>query len=162
MNKAVSIGFLADAPWHVSTLADWHHAEWASLYNGWTRALAEAELADHATRRTLPTTLIATERDRLLGSVSLVLDDAEELSQFGGPWLASLYVAPEFRGRQLGAALINALVAHAAGQGVETLHLFTPQHADYYRRLGWQWQTRADLNGTPVSILTIHPKPASP
>jgi predicted N-acetyltransferase YhbS len=158
MNAAVSIGFLADAPEHVGTLAAWHHGEWASLYTDWTRTVAEAELADHATRLTLPTTLIATEDNVLLGSVSLVSEDAAELAYFGGPWLASLYVAPAHRGRRLGATLIGALIAHAAEQGVETLRLFTAHHIDYYRRLGWQLQARAELNGTPVSVLSIQPQ----
>jgi len=161
MTAAVSIGFLADAPRHAGTLAEWHYSEWKSLYIDWTRAAAEAELVDHATRRTLPTTMIATQRDVLLGSVSLVEVDAEELTHFGTPWLASLYVAPEYRGRQLGALLLKTMVTHAAGQGVETLHLFTPAHADYYRRQGWHWQARADLNGTPVSVMSIQPRQVS-
>lgn len=158
MSGAVSIGFLADAPGHVGTLADWHHAEWRSLHCHWTRSLAERELADHATRRTLPTTLIATEHGTLLGSVSLVTEDAAELAHFGGPWLASLYVAPCSRGRQIGTILIRALIAHAAGQGVETLRLFTAQHAGYYRQFGWQLQTQVDLNGSTVSIMSIQPR----
>jgi len=162
MSATVSIGFLADAPQYIGTLAHWHHSEWRLLYTDWTRAVAEAELVDHATRRTLPTTLIATRRDFLLGSVSLVDVDADELAHYGGPWLASLYVAPEYRGRKLGAVLVKALVAHAAAQGVETLRLFTAEHVDYYRRQGWQLQTRADLNGTPVSIMSIQPQQVAP
>jgi predicted N-acetyltransferase YhbS len=162
MSTTVSIGFLADAPRHAGTLGQWHHSEWKLLYTDWTREVAEAELLDHATRRTLPTTLIATRNDVLLGSVSLVEVDAEELAHFGGPWLASLYVAPEHRGRKLGAVLIHALVAHAAGQGIETLRLFTTEHVDYYRRQGWQLQARTDLNGTPVSVMSIQPQQAAP
>lgn len=162
MTAAIRIGFLADAPQHVGLLADWHYAEWASLYTDWTRVVAEAELADHATRRTLPTTLIATERDVLLGSVSLVTVDAEELAHFGAPWLASLYVAPAYRGRKLGARLVDAVVAHAAEQGIESLRLFTADHVDYYRRMGWQWLARTDLNRIPVSVMTIRPQRASP
>ena len=158
MSAAVSIGFLADAPRHTGTLAGWHHAEWASLYTDWTHDVAEAELADHATRRTLPTTLIATEAGMLIGSVSLVSVDAAELAHFGDHWLASLYVLPAHRRRKLGAMLVGALVAHAAGQGVETLRLFTTHHADYYRQFGWQLQTQADLNGTTVSVMSIQPR----
>jgi predicted N-acetyltransferase YhbS len=161
MTVADSIGFLADAPQHIGTLAHWHHSEWKLLYTDWTRAVAEAELVDHATRCTMPTTLIATRRDVLLGSVSLVEVDAEELAHYGGPWLASLYVAPEYRGRKLGAELVKALVAHAASQGVDTLRLFTADHVDYYRRQGWQWQARTDLNRTPVSIMSIQPRRVS-
>lgn len=162
MSAAVSIGFLADAPQHVGKLAQWHHGEWKLLYADWTREVAEAELLDHATRRTRPTTLVATQNDVLLGSVSLVDVDAQELAHFGGPWLASLYVAPEFRGRKIGALLMTALVAHATGQGVDGLRLFTTDHVDYYRRQGWHRQTRTDLNGTPVSIMSMQLRPTAP
>jgi predicted N-acetyltransferase YhbS len=157
MTAAASIGHLADAPWHAGTLARWHHGEWNHLYRDWTLAAAEAELLDHATRKTLPTTLIATRGDVLLGSVSLVSVDAEELAHLGGPWLASLYVAPEHRGRKLGARLVDAAVKLAADEHIDTLRLFTSDHVDYYRRMGWQLQTRTDLNGTPVSVLSIRP-----
>jgi len=162
MTPEVGIGFLADAPWHVGTLARWHHGEWQHLYRDWTLAVAETELLDHATRKTLPTTLIATRGEVLLGSVSLVEVDAEELAHLGRPWLASLYVAPEHRGRKLGARLIDAVLELAAEQKIETLYLFTSEHVDYYRRMGWQLHTRTDLNGTPVTVLSIRPGQASP
>jgi len=162
MTAAVSIGFLADAPWHAGTLARWHHGEWQHLYRDWTMTAAEAELLDHATRRTLPTTLIATRGDVLAGSVSLVAVDADELAHLGGPWLASLYVAPEYRGRKLDAQLVDAVIKLAAQERVEILRLFTSDHIDYYRRMGWQLQTRTDLNGTPVSVLSIQPGQVSP
>ena len=95
----VRISFLADEPQHVDQLADWHHAQWQHLYADWTHETARAELLSHAGCKTLPTTLVLTENEVLLGSVSLVDVDAEELSAIGSPWLASLYVAPDQRGR---------------------------------------------------------------
>ena len=66
---------------HVATLAAWHHAEWGHLYDDWTLAVAHAELADQASRRTLPTTLVLLDEGRPIGSVSLVLEDAPELCE---------------------------------------------------------------------------------
>lgn len=151
------IDFLDRHPGLVPTLADWHHAQWGHLYTHWTHAVASAELADHATRRGLPTTLVLMDGDELLGSVSLVLEDAPELCEHGSPWLASLYVRPEARGRGLGAKLVRAAVAQAAALGVEELFLFTPEHAGFYARLGWQPLARTALLGTPVDLMTIAP-----
>jgi GNAT superfamily N-acetyltransferase len=139
------------------TLAGWHHAQWGHLYDHWTLDVARAELADHATRRGLPTTLVAVEAGEPLGSVSLVLEDAPELCEHGSPWLASLYVRPEARGRGLGARLVQAAVAHAAALGVSELFLFTPEHAGFYARLGWRPLARTALLGTPVDLMTIAP-----
>lgn len=154
---AVDIRFLADVPGHADTLAGWHHAQWSHLYDDWTLEQTRAELRDHATRRARPTTLVALDGDALLGSVSLVDEDAPELRDQGDAWLASLYVVPDARGTGLGKALVKALVAFAAGQGVERLWLFTPEHADYYARLGWRPQGQAMLRGTRVQLMDILP-----
>jgi len=143
------------------TLAGWHHAQWGHLYDHWTLEVATAELRDHATRRTLPTTLVAVEAGAPLGSVSLVLEDAPELCEHGSPWLASLYVRPQARGRGLGTSLVRAAVAHAATLGVDELFLFTPEHADFYARLGWRPLARTALLGTPVDLMAIVPARAA-
>jgi N-acetylglutamate synthase-like GNAT family acetyltransferase len=142
---------------HIATLAAWHHAEWGHLYDEWTLEIAQAELADHATHRSLPTTLVLIDDDKLLGSVSLVLEDAPEFANEGSPWLASLYVVPWARGRGLGAMLVNAAVATAARAQIETLFLFTPEHAGFYQELGWRLITRTSLKGTAVDLMEIEP-----
>ena len=152
------IDFLDRHPGLVPTLAGWHQAQWGHLYSHWTLPVATAELADHATRRTLPTTVVSVEDGAPLGSVSLVLEDAPELSAHGSPWLASLYVAPAARGRGLGARLVQAAVAHAASLGVAELFLFTPEHVAFYQRLGWRALARTALLGTPVDLMCIAPQ----
>ena len=149
----MEIRLLADAPGHVDTLAGWHHAQWGALYGDWSRDDAAAELRAHAACRTRPTTLVAFDGDALVGSVSLVDEDAPEFADRGDAWLASLYVIPAARGRGIGAALALALVAHAAAQGVGQLWLFTPEHAAFYARLGWTHVGAAALRGTPVSLM---------
>lgn len=142
----------------IATLAAWHHAQWGYLYADWTLQVATAELADHATRRSLPTTLVLMDGQRLLGSVSVVLEDAPELRDAGSPWLASLYVIAEARGCGLGARLAQAAVALAASQRVSQMFLFTPEHAAFYRRLGWNHVMRTTLQGTPVDLMEIAPR----
>lgn len=153
----MEIRFLAQTPALADTLAGWHHAQWAYVYDDWSLDDARAELHDHATRCTKPTTLVALDGDELLGSVSLVDTDAPELADVGDAWLASLYVVPHARGRGLGAALVRALVAHAAFLGVERLWLFTPEHAAFYTKLGWREVARTSLNGTPVAVMDTVP-----
>jgi len=153
----VAVRFLAEVPGHAATLARWHHAQWGALYTDWTLDVATDELLDHATRRAMPTTLVAMQGDALLGSVSLVPEDAPELRDHGDAWMASLYVLPEARGQGLGVRLAKALVAFAAQQKVERLWLFTPEHAAFYARLGWRPQGSAKLRGIPVQLMDIVP-----
>ena len=151
------IDFLDQHREHIATLAAWHHAEWGHMYDEWTLEVAESELADQATRRTLPTTLVLVDEGRALGSVSLVLEDAPELCEEGSPWLASLYVVPEARGRGLGTKLVHAAVELAAHENIGHLFLFTPEHADFYQRLGWRLLARTSLKGTAVDLMEIEP-----
>lgn len=151
------IDFLDQHREHIATLAAWHHAEWGHLYDEWTLEIAETELADQASRRTLPTTLVLVDEGRALGSVSLVLEDAPELCEQGSPWLASLYVLPEARGRGLGTKLVNAAVELAARENISHLFLFTPEHANFYQRLGWRLIARTALKGTTVDLMEIEP-----
>ena len=153
----VAVRFLAEVPGHATTLARWHHAQWGALYTDWTLDVATNELLDHATRRAMPTTLVAMQGDVLLGSVSLVLEDAPELRDQGDAWMASLYVVPQARGQGLGVRLAQALVAFAAQQKVERLWLFTPEHAAFYARLGWRPQGSVKLRGIPVQLMDIVP-----
>ena len=151
----MAIDFLADHPHWVETLASWHHAEWAHLFEDWTLEVATAELADHTTRRGVPTTLVLHEGGPMLGSVSLVIEDAPELQGEGSPWLASLYVIPSARGRGHGSRLVRAAVALAAEQGVDCLYLFTPDREEFYRRLGWSPRLRTRLHGNDVTLMDL-------
>ena len=138
------------APW----LAQRHHDEWSSLMPGWTLDDATRELAAHAGREPPPTTLVAFDGDAPVGSVSLVEVDAPEFAD-RAPWLASLWVRPESRGRGIGGALVDAAVHLAGAHGWSRLHLFTPAHGDWYAARGWQRLERRLLAGVPVEILTI-------
>lgn len=138
------------APW----LAQRHHDEWSSLMPGWTLDDATRELAAHAGRERPPTTLVAFDGDAPAGSVSLVEVDAPEFAD-RAPWLASLWVRPESRGRGIGGALVDAAVHLAGAHGWSRLHLFTPAHGDWYAARGWQRLERRLLAGVPVEILTI-------
>ena len=144
---------------HLRTLGRWHHAEWGALYADWSAAEALAELQAHAAHQgVLPSTLVALADDgALLGSVSLVAEDAPELADLEGPWLASLYVAPAARGRGLGEALVRQLARQAFTAGIPRLRLFTPQHRGFYERLGWAFERTADVGRKAVDVLVLVP-----
>jgi GNAT superfamily N-acetyltransferase len=146
---------LAHRPDLAPTLARWHHDEWHSLYDGWSYEAALAELCGHTEADRVPTTLVALSAEgELCGSVSLVVDDLPACPWYS-PWLASLYVRPECRGRGLGGRLVDAAVAEARRLGVSRLYLFTPHHEGYYAARGWSVVERTTVGAPPVAVAVM-------
>lgn len=100
--------------------------------------------------------------NHLCGSVSLIREDAPALKHLNGPWLASLWVHPEHRRHGLGARLVKHVLHHAQQHALTQLRLFTVDGEAWYRALGWQFEQRADLNGSQVVIMRYPPALDSP
>jgi predicted N-acetyltransferase YhbS len=149
----IRIGFLADHPRLIPTLARWHHEEWRELIPEWSLEEAERELALHTGRAVIPTTLVALAGDRLAGSASLLVDDLPEWPQFT-PWVASVFVAPEWRGRQVGTRLVNRAVEVAGLAGAPRVYLVTPGQEAFYRRIGWSVVEVPRNPARPVTVMT--------
>jgi predicted N-acetyltransferase YhbS len=148
------IGYLADHPAHIDTLARWHYAEWRELLRDWSEHAARAELATHTQRCAVPTTLIALDGDAPIGSVSLLHTDDERLPPYT-PWLASLYVLPDRRGSGVGRALVERVQHEARALGHRALFLYTTAAMNlraFYARLGWADMERHTLLGETVQI----------
>jgi len=144
---------LAAHPLHVDTLARWHHAEWGALMAPWSLADAQAELRSHAHFEPYPVTWVGLdEAGALAGSVSLVETDAPEFAEYS-PWLASLYVRPDCRGRGLGEVLVRTLTGHARGLGFARVYLFTPGTTAMYQRCGFVASATLPLGGRTVTLM---------
>jgi N-acetylglutamate synthase-like GNAT family acetyltransferase len=59
------------------------------------------------------------------------------------PWLAAVYVVPEYRRRGVGASLVNAVVDKARMLQVEMLYLLSVEREEFYAGLGWKVFDRA-------------------
>jgi len=77
------------------------------------------------------------------------IDAAHDLT----PWLASLYVVPEFRMRGIGRALVTAIEDHARGDDAGRLHLYTIGAEAFYRRCGWVVADRFDWHGKAFVLM---------
>lgn len=72
------------------------------------------------------------------------------------PWLASLFVVPEFRRGGVATRLIAAIEDHARIQGVEKLYLYTVDAEALYLKCGWQVVDRVLEHGNPLALLVEH------
>jgi GNAT superfamily N-acetyltransferase len=148
----MQIDYLADHLHFAPMLARWHYDEWRDLLPQWSYAEALADLQSHTGRACIPTTFVAIAGEQLLGSASLILEDLD-VTRHLAPWMASVFVAPERRGKGIGRKLVERVVAVAGQLQVPTLYLFTADQEEYYRKLGWSFYQRADCSGHEVTIM---------
>ena len=82
-------------------------------------------------------TFILLSDDVPVGTASLVKNDLPSRPDLT-PWLASVLVRPQFRGKGYSAPLIKHVVAAATAAAVKVLWLYTWSAEPLYARLGWE------------------------
>ena len=152
----MKIGYLADHRDHIPRLAEWLHAQWGYLHENDSVERRAARLESRATRGGIPVTFVAVEGEALLGSASLVQDDLETRPELA-PWLASVFVAPEHRGRGVASALVRRVVDEARNSEVSRLYLWTTDQERLYARLGWEPVERLRFQGEDIVVMRIDP-----
>lgn len=133
-------------------LAKRHAAAWGYLYTDWDSAKALAEFRPQKTDGSLPATLVLREDEQVAGSVSLLYGDCEACTGLD-PWLGSLYVFSEFRGRGHAGRLIEAAIHFAENAGEKELYVFTESASELFRCHGFEAFQRTMLHGKPIEIL---------
>lgn len=148
----LTITYLADHPQHVPTLAAWHHAQWGHLNPNKTQEIRCDQLLGQLGRGMIPTTFIAVDGPRVLGSASLVEQDMS-IRPHLTPWLASVYVDSTCRGQQIGSQLVERVAQEARDLGIGRLYLFTPDRQSFYARLGWQILEQVEYRGEIETVM---------
>jgi predicted N-acetyltransferase YhbS len=143
----------------VPRIAAWFFEEWRSLYGEETQASVRQRIEGWLTKNQIPTALVAVSEGQVVGTV--VLKD-RELQQFSfSPWLAGLFVAPEFRRKGIGALLVRAAESVASSLGVQRLYLYTPASQGHYEHLGWSLIEYCQLPSGSVAIMGKALQPTS-
>jgi GNAT superfamily N-acetyltransferase len=150
----VKVSSIADHPDFVPIIANWHFQEWGHLTPGasleaWTSGLAQRTRPD-----SIPTTFVASAEGEPIGSAVLVEHDMSSRPDLS-PWLAGVYVVPNWRGCGVGSLLVQHATGRAAEFGVERLYLYTRGNEEFYGRLGWSVMSREEYEGREVTIMKI-------
>lgn len=144
---------LKQKPEYLQILAEWHQQEWSHFNPGQSLSGRIDKMQAYLNDEFIPTTFVA-ENEKLLGSAAIIKCDMEERKQFS-PWLASVYVAPEFRGQGIASELVRHAMAQAFKQGVEKLYLYTPDQQLFYKKLGWLTEERLSYHQEDVTIMSV-------
>lgn len=98
-----------------------------------------------------PIAFVATYGQQAVGTISLI-EKEDELDQVG-PWIASLFVREEFRGRGIARSLLNVAENHAVRLQVGSVWL-SASTPEMYAAAGYK-TTDLTKNDEPVMVKTL-------
>lgn len=125
---------LYEVPRVAAQVIDW---QWRAFGDGLPREFF-ASIVEHSQRPgELPLTFVATDGERLLGTVGLWRCDLISRQDLW-PWLAALYVDEAARGQGLAGKLLQQVINYAREQGYPQLYLWSACR-DFYERYGWEY-----------------------
>ena len=134
----ITIGFLADYPDSVPTLAKWFRDQWTDYFANRSQAEMEQGFLSEASRNRLPSRLVAFESNELAGTIVLRENGTETLAEFQ-PELGGLYVVESHRGHGIATELIRAGMTLALDLGHQTVFATTVAAAGILKGLGWEF-----------------------
>lgn len=94
-------------------------------------------LVAHAKPDDIPMIFVAFTDNEPVGVVGLLRADLFSRQDLF-PWMADLFVLPEYRSGGIGSALQDFILAKAKEIGYETIYLYTPL-VGYYEKKGWEY-----------------------
>jgi len=96
--------------------------------------------------------LVAVVNGQVVGICLLVLAEFDAVHDVS-PWLASLYVTPEYRKRGVARKLVEAIEGHARDNGVTQLNLYTGDAEEFYLKCGWTLSERGVASGEAYAFM---------
>ena len=83
----------------------------------------------------------------------LLVESEIEPNHDVSPWLAGLFVVPEYRGKGVGAALVRAIEDQARQRELSRVYLYTTHAVGFYKRLGWKVMDRTNWQGFDTALM---------
>ncbi|MBP5978949.1 MAG: GNAT family N-acetyltransferase [Halomonas sp.] len=153
MHDAITIERLDAGSPHVRIVTQWTFTAWGHLHPRKTLQNAIEETIFECGAGGVPSIFVAMQGDIPVGTASLTADDMSTRPELT-PWLASVFVLPESRGRGIASALVQRVEAEAHKNGIRQFYLYTPVQQALYQRLGWLPVERLEYRGEVVALMS--------
>jgi len=102
----------------------------------------------------LPISLAAIGgNDELVGVACVVGDDELPDAREPGPWVAAVFVNPEFRGIEIGKQLVTEAVRRARELGHSDVYLYTRDVAHWYETFGWERVRETHIHHNAITVM---------
>ena len=135
--SGITIQDASDHPDLIPVFARWLKAAFAPNRRHVTEATYQARLtAPPDPASGLPRAWFALASSEPVGCARLVAADHADRPDLT-PWLASVFVAPDWRRRGIASALVQTVQAATQASGFPALYLYTPDQARLYARQGF-------------------------
>lgn len=138
MSRGMTIALkqLSECPEHLETVAHWIYEQWWSkrcdspeVVLGWLRT--------HSKLDTVPYSVIALAESEPVGSCCVIENDCIHRPQYA-PWVAAVYVRPDFRRRGIASMILHEAASIAARGRVKGLYIdCLAVTAKVYEKNGW-------------------------
>lgn len=143
---------LVERPDLAEQVSVWGFDEWGHLNPGQTLDQRRAKIQGKMNVDRVPIAFVAVGDDEgIVGTASLIFDDLEGDPR--NPWLASVFVPPEHRGKGIASALVRTVEEAARRLGYDRLYLFTESATSLYAGLGWQALEQCDYRGERIQVM---------
>ena len=149
----MEIDFLGNHLNLLPELAKLHFDEWKHLSPDRTLEDRIAKLREMAESTDVPFIVVATENHKLIGSAAIVNEDMRTRKDLS-PWLASVFVKPEFRKNAIATTLVRYIENEATKRGIEKLYLYTEHARTLYAKLEWDDVEACEYQGVQVAIMS--------
>lgn len=144
---------LADRPDLIAACATWNFGEWGE-FNGGTLEQTISGFHDLVQANDGQIARAALWQGGLAG-FALLIDNDLETHPHLKPWVASVFVSPDYRGRGIAKSLVGAIEKTAAELGHGEAYLYTSK-PDLYRQIGWL--DFEQLDGDYAGMLILNKK----
>ncbi len=158
------IVFLKSVPHLAEPLGLYIYSEWKEMYERQGKRSDDVvkTVKSRAVDTQIPCTLVALNNGELCGSVTLKVTEENGVEGLS-PWLAGVFVLPQWRGRGIGSKLVDCAESVASEQfGVEKLYLYTSTATGLYEKHGWETFKSIVSNGKTVNIMAKELRRKSP
>ncbi len=152
---AFTIQLLAHREEMVSELASALFNQWSTMYARRNETLADVEkkVAERAVEGSIPLTMVATDGDALIGSITIKNDDFPRRSDLN-PWIAGVFIAPDYRGQGYSKKLIIHAEKVAKEQfGLSSIYLYTGSADGLYTKMGYEEIEVFDAHTRPLTVM---------
>ncbi|MDF1761425.1 MAG: GNAT family N-acetyltransferase [Coxiellaceae bacterium] len=135
----MNIDFLANKKEYISEIFEWYKQEWGYLNPCRTDTQLLEKISSRLNSKKAPCILVGSSGEEIVGTVTLCLDEVEELPQTF-PWLSSLYVSEKHRRQGFGELLVHACIQEARNLGYKEIYLLTDKEelVNWYKEMGWK------------------------